>query len=147
MKIMLRKNRQIFPAWCNARSRGPFKFVYCAQRGVDDALITLLHNIYSHLDNCKTYVRTLFIDFLSAFNTIRPQVLLHKLQHLNVNPHLALWINTFLAQWSQRVRVNGVSSDITYLSSGVPPGLCSITPFVLLIYKRLQHTKWLMCFD
>ena len=59
----------------------PFQFAYRAHRGVDDAIMTLLHNIYGHIDNCKSYVRTLFIDFSSAFNTIRPQSLLYKLQH------------------------------------------------------------------
>ena len=73
----------------------PFQFAYRANRSVSDALIIYLHNIYGHLDKPKTYVRTLFIDFSSAFNTIKPHVLLCKLQNMNINPHLALWINNF----------------------------------------------------
>ena len=100
---------------------------------VDDAIITLLHNIYSHIDTCKTYARSLLIDFSSAFNTIRPQVLLHKLQNLNVNPHLSLWINDFLFQRSQRVRVSGVSYDVTHLSTGVPQG-CVLSPLLFSLF-------------
>ena len=44
------------------------QFAYRAKRSVDDAIITLLHSIYSHLDQPRTYVRTLFLDFSSASN-------------------------------------------------------------------------------
>ena len=50
----------------------PCQFAYCTKRGVDDAVTTLLHNIQCHLDQPKTYVRTLFFDFSSAFNTLQP---------------------------------------------------------------------------
>ena len=113
----------------------PFQFAYRVHRGVDDAIMTLLHNIYGHIDNCKSYVRTLFIDFSSAFNTIRPQSLLYKLQHLKVNPHLVLWINDFLLQRPQKVRFSGVSSDVAHLSTGVPQG-CVLTPFFVFIVHK-----------
>ena len=73
----------------------PFQFAYRANRGVSDALATLLHNTYEHLDKPKTYVRTLFIDFSSAFNTIKLHILRSKLLNMNINPHLALWIADF----------------------------------------------------
>ncbi len=50
----------------------PQQFAYQAKRGVEDAVITMLHQVYRHLDKPRSYVRTLFIDFSSAFNTIQP---------------------------------------------------------------------------
>ena len=90
----------------------PFLFAYRAHRGVDDALMTLLHRIYQHLDKLKTYVRTLFIDFSSAFNTINPNILVDKLSGMDVNHYLILWIENFLADRSQQVRIENSLSDI-----------------------------------
>ncbi len=38
----------------------------------DDAIAFTLHNALSHLENKNTYVRMLFVDYSSAFNTIVP---------------------------------------------------------------------------
>jgi hypothetical protein len=39
-------------------------------RSTDDTISIALHTALSHLDNRNTYVRMLFIDYSSAFNTI-----------------------------------------------------------------------------
>ena len=56
----------------------PLQFAYRTERSVEDAILTLLHGIYSHLDRSTAYVRTLFVDFSSAFNLIQPHILLGK---------------------------------------------------------------------
>lgn len=48
----------------------PFQFAYQANKGVDDAIMTLWHNLCEHLAKPKTYARILFADFSSAFNVI-----------------------------------------------------------------------------
>ena len=53
-----------------------FQFAYKTARGTDDATMTLLHKVHSHLDSANfNFVRILFIDFSSAFNTIQPHLL------------------------------------------------------------------------
>ena len=47
----------------------PFQFAYKASRGVEDASLSLLNMITQHLQKAKSYVRILFVDFSSAFNT------------------------------------------------------------------------------
>ena len=74
----------------------PLQFAYKPHRGIDDAIFTVLHNAFLHLDKAGSYVRILFIDFSSAFNTIQPHLLALKLLHLDVNPKLILWIVNFL---------------------------------------------------
>ena len=49
----------------------PLQFAYRKNRGVEDAILSFTHNLYKHIDQPKCYVRTLFIDFSSAFNTIQ----------------------------------------------------------------------------
>ncbi len=57
----------------------PLQFAYRANRSVDDAVNMRLHYVLQHLDRPGTYVRILFVDFSSAFNTICPNFLLPKL--------------------------------------------------------------------
>lgn len=47
------------------------QFAYRPGRGVDDAIITLLNMIMSHLEGVNNYVCLLFIDCTSAFNCIQ----------------------------------------------------------------------------
>lgn len=68
----------------------PYQFAYNNGRGTDDALITAVHSILKHLENPSGYVRLLFIDFSSAFNCILPQIMLNRLQQMEVNPFI-LW--------------------------------------------------------
>ncbi|KAJ8335932.1 hypothetical protein SKAU_G00392740 [Synaphobranchus kaupii] len=70
----------------------PLQFAYQQKRGVYDALLTLLHLVQSHLDTPKSYIRLVFVDFSSAFNTIQPHLMAKKLLKMNLNPHLILWV-------------------------------------------------------
>ena len=89
----------------------PLQFAYRSGRGVDDALTYLLHIIIKHLEQVKSYIRALYIDFSSAFSTIVPEFLIEKLHHvMKVNPYLSLWIGDFMANRSQRVRLGKVIS-------------------------------------
>ena len=47
-----------------------FQFAYSKGLGVDDAVLTLLHLLHSHLDNLETTIRPLLVYSSSAFNTI-----------------------------------------------------------------------------
>ncbi len=75
----------------------PLKFAYRANRSVDDAVNMGLHYILQHLDRPGTYVRILFVDFSSAFNTILPDILQNKLTQLSESAYrqeveqLAVW--------------------------------------------------------
>ncbi len=58
-----------------------------------------LHTALSHLENKNTYVRMLFVDYSSAFNTIVPATLVAKLQTLGLNRSLCSWTS-----WQADVR-------------------------------------------
>jgi gmma-aminobutyric acid receptor subunit gamma/cGMP-dependent protein kinase 2 len=57
-------------------------------RSTDNAIAIRLHTAISHLDKRNTYVRMLFIDYSSVFNTILPSKLIIKLEALGLNPSL-----------------------------------------------------------
>ena len=48
----------------------PWQVAYRRNRSVEDAVLHVLNSIYAHLDKPGTYIRLMFFDFSSAFNTI-----------------------------------------------------------------------------
>ncbi len=84
---------------------GPLQFAYRANRSVDDAVNMGLYFILQHLDRPGTYVRNLFEDFSSAFNTIIPDTLQNKQAQLSVPTSVCQWINSFLTDRQQVVRL------------------------------------------
>nr|KAG5700341.1 hypothetical protein BaRGS_029593 [Batillaria attramentaria] len=69
----------------------PLQFAYRRGRSVEDAVITLLHDTVTHLEQPKSYARILYVDFSSAFNTIQPHLMVQKLDNMHVNPNIILW--------------------------------------------------------
>ncbi|KAI5620338.1 gastrula zinc finger protein XlCGF28.1-like [Silurus asotus] len=116
-------------------SLDPMQFAYRPNRSTDDAISTTLHLALTHLDNKDSYVRMLFIDFSSAFNTIIPQHLIEKLNLLGLNTSLCNWILDFLTGRPQAVRIRNSISSTTTLSTGAPQG-CVLSP---LLFTLLTH--------
>ncbi len=77
----------------------------------------------------------LFIDFSSAFNTIIPQQLTHKLAQLGLNTSLCNWLLDFLTGRPQAVRVGINTSSTIILNTGAPQG-CVLSP---LLFTLLTH--------
>ncbi|KAI4875852.1 hypothetical protein NFI96_001584, partial [Prochilodus magdalenae] len=73
----------------------PHQFAYRSNRSTDDAVALTVHSALTHLDRKNTYVRTLFIDYSSAFNTIIPAKLIPKLTDLGLNSQLCNWVLNF----------------------------------------------------
>jgi hypothetical protein len=77
-------------------------------------LCNLIALLLFHLNKNKTYVRMLFIDYSSAFNTNVPNKLITKLRTLGINTSLCNWILYFLKGCPQVVRVgNNRSTTLT----------------------------------
>ena len=74
----------------------PLQFAYHPNRSTHDAISIALHTALSYLDKRNTYVRILFIDYSSAFNTTVPLKLINKLRTLGLNTSLCNWILAFL---------------------------------------------------
>jgi len=113
----------------------PLQFAYRPNRSTDDAISIALHTALSHLDKRNTYVRMLFIDYSSAFNTIVPSKLITKLRTLGLNTSLCNWILDFLTGRPQVVRVGNNTSATLILNTGAPQG-CVLSP---LLYSLFTH--------
>jgi hypothetical protein len=74
----------------------PLQFAKCPNKSTDDAIAITLHTALFHLNKRNTYVRMLFIDYSSAFNTIVPCKLAIKLETLGLDPAPCNWVLYFL---------------------------------------------------
>lgn len=72
------------------------QFAYRPNIEVEDAVIYLLQRVLTHVETARSFVRVMFFDFSSAFNTIRPTLLWGKLEAAGVDEHLAAWTTDYL---------------------------------------------------
>ncbi|KAK3546787.1 hypothetical protein QTP86_001620 [Hemibagrus guttatus] len=105
------------------------------RRSVDDAVNMGLHFILQHLDKSGTYVRLLFVDFSSAFNTIIPTLLQTKLTQLSVPSSICQWITSFLTDRHQLVKLGKFTSYSRTTSTGAPQG-CVLSPLLFSLYTN-----------
>ncbi len=103
----------------------PLQFAYRTNRSTDDAISSTLHLALTHLENKDSYVRMLFIDFSSAFNTIIPQQLINKLNLLGLSNSLCNWILDFLTGRLQSVRVGHNTFEHYHTEHRCPTRLCA----------------------
>ena len=111
----------------------PLQFAYRANRSTEDAITHVLHTALSHLESSGTYVRMLFVDYSSAFNTILPSRLDGKLRDLGLSSSLRSWIQHFLTDRPQTVRVGDQTSSTLCVSIGAPQG-CVLSPLLYSLY-------------
>ncbi len=94
-----------------------------------------MHAVLSHLEKPNKYIRMLFVDYSSAFNTIVPSQLINKLHALGLTPSICNWLLDFLTNRSQSVRLDMFTTSTITLSTGVPQG-CVLGP---LLYALFTH--------
>ncbi len=116
-------------------SLDPLQFAYRSNHSTDNAIAFTLHTALSHLENKNTYVRMLFVDYSSAFNTIVPATLVLKLQSLGLSRFLCSWILDFLTSRSQVVRMGNNTSSPLVLNTGAPHG-CILSPLLYSLYTH-----------
>lgn len=108
-KLVLRHINSIIPA-----SVDPYQFSYCPNRSTDHAVALTPHYVLQQLEDPNTYARLLFLDYSSAFNTIRPMTVIEKLAGLGIPTPTRNWILDFLTDRPQVVRIgHKLSAELT----------------------------------
>ena len=80
-------------------------------------------------------MQVLFIDFSSAFNTMRPSTLIRKLQDMGVQESLCRWIHDYLRGRPQCVHVGSTMSGTVVTNIGAPQG-CVLSPVLFVVYTN-----------
>lgn len=120
---------------CLPPTLDPHQFAYRTNRSTEDAIATALHSVLSHLERQGSYVRMLFIDYSSAFNTIIPDILIPKLTSLGLPSSTCSWIKDFLINRPQQVKLGRHLSSARTLSTGSPQG-CVLSPLLYSLYTH-----------
>ncbi len=114
----------------------PLQFAYRPNRSTDGVIYHVLHSSLTHINiNNGSYVRLLFIDYSSAFNTIVPIKLAFKLTDLSLNSSLCNWIQDCLRQTSSG-ESRPVHLKLHY--PALPTGLGPESPALLSLHTRLR---------
>ena len=116
----------------------PFQFGSVKKSSTTHALVHLVHYCLSALETPNTIIRTCFIDFSKAFDRIDHNILMRKLQLLNVPPVLLNWCSSFLQGRQQRVKLKTCKSDWKEIKAGVPQGTKLGPLFFLIMVNDLS---------
>ena len=92
-----------------------------AKRSTEAQLIQTVHDISKSLDERKT-VDMAILDFTKAFDKVPHKRLILKLKYYGITYPLSTWIESFLAERTQQVVINGSASIPIQVTSGVPQG-------------------------
>ena len=79
-------------------------------------------NDWTRAVDCGLGIDAVFLDFSKAFDRVRHDLLLHKLQNFGVTGDCLSWIKSFLSGRKISVKVNGVLSPPFDINMGVPQG-------------------------
>ena len=91
-----------------------------------------MEEVTSNLDKGNA-VDVLYLDFAKAFDKVPHLRLSKKLEAHGIGGSLLEWIKQWLSNRTQRVRVNGILSELGKVKSGVPQGSV-LGPIFFLVY-------------
>ena len=98
----------------------PRQFAGIKNSSTTHALVRVIHEWLQAAETPKTIIRACLIDFSKAFDRIDHNILIRKLQLLNVPPILLNWCAAFLRNRQQPVKIGQDKSNWLPILAGVP---------------------------
>ena len=109
-----------------------FQFGFRKEHSTLHPMILFMNKLTSALEN-KQHTIAIFCDLRKAFDSCNHHILLKKLQKVGVRDIELCWFQNYLENRKQYVFVNGHSSSLLNIDTGVPQGSI-LGPLLFLIY-------------
>lgn len=123
---------------------------FSAGRSTVTNLLTYQNKLTRALEDFKQ-VDSIYTDFSKAFDQVDHLTFLHRLYSLGFDTAFVQWVQSFLSDQQQRVRIGSFQSDPINVTSGVPQGgHCSPLFFILFmnsIFECFQNSDGLAFAD
>ena len=103
------------------------------------AIINLIDSIENAFDQNK-FACGVFIDLKKAFDTVDHEILLKKLWHCGIRGIANEWFKSYLTNRMQYDSINGISSDLLKVNSGVLQGSV-LGPLLFLVCINDLHNS------
>ena len=95
-------------------------------------LFKYIHSLAKTLDS-GGQTDVIYLDMAKAFDWVRHEKLMYKLEMLGFRNPLLAWIKDYLTNRRHRTLIEGIASDWKPVTSGVPQGSI-IGPILFLVY-------------
>ena len=111
----------------------PLQSAYRSGHSTETALLKICNDILTALDSNNVSLLTL-LDLSAAFDTIDHSILLSRLRHsFGLHNTVLDWFHSYITDRQQVVSVNGLCSNATFLTYGVPQGSV-LGPLLFILY-------------
>ena len=112
----------------------PSQHAYRKGHGTTTCLAELLNHVHKIVDE-KKLCAIVSLDLSKAFDSINHDLLLNKLQKLNLSESALLWIKSYLSKRHQKTKFEKFVSSSSEVKSGVPQGSI-IGPLLFLTFTN-----------
>ena len=110
------------------------QYGFLKDHSTEYAAMELTDKILKAIDD-KNISLAIFMDLSKAFDTLDHGILINKLAHYGIHGTTFQWFSSYLTDRNQYVEIDGVTSNILPLSTGVPQGSI-LGPLLFLIYTN-----------